>query len=56
MAFKQTDHLTCFFFKKTDSAGEEKVYYCVEMPEIEPGAFHMRSERSTTELHPLPMI
>ncbi len=23
------------------------------MPGIEPGAFHMRSERSTTELHPL---
>ena len=25
----------------------------VEMPGFEPGAFHMRSERSTTELHPL---
>ena len=25
----------------------------VEMPGIEPGASHMRSERSTTELHPL---
>ena len=24
----------------------------LEMPGIEPGAFHMRSERSTTELHP----
>ena len=24
----------------------------VEMPGIEPGAFHMQSERSTTELHP----
>ena len=24
----------------------------MEMPGIEPGAFHMRSERSTTELHP----
>ena len=24
------------------------------MPGIEPGAFHMRSERSTTELHPRP--
>ena len=24
----------------------------VEMPGIEPGASHMRSERSTTELHP----
>ena len=22
------------------------------MPGIEPGAFHMQSERSTTELHP----
>ena len=27
----------------------------VEMPGIEPGAFHMRSERSTTELHPHPL-
>ena len=25
------------------------------MPGIEPGAFHMRSERSTTELHPHPL-
>ena len=25
----------------------------LEMPGIEPGAFHMRSERSTTEPHPL---
>ena len=25
----------------------------LEMPGIEPGAFHMQSERSTTELHPL---
>ena len=24
----------------------------LEMPGIEPGAFHMRSERSTTEPHP----
>ena len=24
----------------------------VEVPGIEPGAFHMQSERSTTELHP----
>ena len=28
----------------------EKTY--VEMPGIEPGAFHMQSERSTAELHP----
>jgi hypothetical protein len=27
----------------------------MEMPGIEPGAFHMQSERSTTELHPLPI-
>ena len=27
----------------------------VEMPGIEPGASHMRSERSTTELHPPPL-
>ena len=25
----------------------------LEMPGIEPGAFHMQSERSTAELHPL---
>ena len=28
----------------------------LEMPGIEPGAFHMQSERSTTELHPLPIL
>jgi hypothetical protein len=28
----------------------------VEMPGIEPGAFHMQSERSTTELHPLDIV
>jgi hypothetical protein len=28
----------------------------MEMPGIEPGAFHMQSERSTTELHPLDVI
>ena len=26
----------------------------MEMPGIEPGAFHMQSERATTALHPLP--
>ena len=26
------------------------------MPGIEPGAFHMQSERATTALHPLPLI
>ena len=25
------------------------------MPGIEPGAFHMQSERATTALHPLPI-
>ena len=25
----------------------------MEMPGIEPGAFHMQSERATTALHPL---
>ena len=25
------------------------------MPGIEPGAFHMQSERATTALHPLPL-
>ena len=29
-----------------------KVYKNVEMRGIEPRAFHMQSERSTTELHP----
>ena len=28
----------------------------VEMPGIEPRTFHMQSERSTTELHPLGSI
>ena len=28
----------------------------MEMPGIEPGAFHMQSERATTALHPLPYI
>ena len=28
----------------------------MEMPGIEPGAFHMQSERATTALHPLPLI
>ena len=27
----------------------------LEMPGIEPGAFHMQSERATTALHPLMM-
>ena len=36
---------------KPKSVEEKKV--CVEMPGIEPGAFHMQSERSTAELHPL---
>ena len=26
------------------------------MPGIEPGAFHMQSERATTALHPLPYV
>ena len=30
-----------------------KVGLSLEMPGFEPGTFHMRSERSTTELHPL---
>ena len=30
-----------------------KTKYEVEMRGIEPRAFHMQSERSTTELHPL---
>ena len=28
----------------------------LEMPGIEPGAFHMQSERATTALHPLPRL
>ena len=30
-----------------------KIKVQLEMPGIEPGAFHMRSERATTALHPL---
>ena len=29
-----------------------KEYSALEMPGIEPGAFHMQSERATTALHP----
>ena len=36
--------------EKKEKSKEEKKY--LEMPGIEPGASHMRSERSTTELHP----
>ena len=32
---------------------KKRVKIPLEMPGIEPGAFHMRSKRSTTELHPL---
>ena len=32
---------------------KEKVSTPLEMPGIEPGAFHMQSERATTALHPL---
>ena len=31
-------------------------HFPLEMPGIEPGAFHMRSERSTTEPHPLEIL
>ena len=31
-----------------------KKFSTLEMPGIEPGAFHMQSERATTALHPLP--
>ena len=31
---------------------EREIEKILEMPGIEPGASHMRSERSTTELHP----
>ena len=30
-----------------------KKIFALEMPGIEPGAFHMQSERATTALHPL---
>jgi hypothetical protein len=32
--------------------GKRLLKMFMEMPGIEPGAFHMQSERSTTELHP----
>ena len=32
---------------------DEKKNSSLEMPGIEPGAFHMQSERATTALHPL---
>ena len=39
-----------FYKSKTTFWKKEKG---MEMPGIDPGAFHMQSERSTTELHPL---
>ena len=38
-----------FYYSHKSAA---KVHKNMEMPGIEPGAFHMQSERSTTELHP----
>ena len=32
---------------------ENEKIIVMEMPGFEPGAFHMRSERATTALHPL---
>ncbi len=32
---------------------QRKENFQLEMPGIEPGAFHMQSERATTALHPL---
>ena len=36
-----------------EDATKHKIKNKLEMPGIEPGAFHMQSERSTAELHPL---
>ena len=38
--------------EKKKKEEKEKKKENLEMPGIEPGASHMRSERSTTELHP----
>ena len=35
------------------SLSNYKKIFALEMPGIEPGAFHMQSERATTALHPL---
>lgn len=43
MLYSIATHEVKGFLKKSEK---------VEMPGIEPGASHMRSERSTTELHP----
>ena len=47
-----------FLFLKLSNNFKYYYFYYIEwqnleMPGIEPGAFHMQSERSTTELHPL---
>ena len=42
----------CIPFCLTKKMIENFAKIGVEMPGIEPGAFHMQSERSTTELHP----
>ena len=48
------DELTFLFtFFHQNSLKKKKIFFTnLEVPGIEPGAFHLRSERATTALHP----
>ncbi len=48
---RENTQLSQMRIKQTNSV-KWKMIVRLEMPGIEPGAFHMQSERSTTELHP----
>ena len=46
--------IAVFFTKpEPEIVANNKKYFSLEMPGIEPGAFHLQSERATTALHPL---
>ena len=49
-----SDNVHCVYFIEQIDRKYDKKW--LEMPGIEPGAFHMQSERSTAELHPLVLL
>ena len=46
----------CVTLRQQKNPKMQKYPLLLEMPGIEPGAFHMQSERATTALHPLSKI
>ena len=57
-SLKKDNTHKCFFQQNSEMEGaygsKKKMFFTnLEMPGIEPGAFHLRSERATTALHPL---